>query len=135
MSEERKRIEVGAAIICKEDMIFATQRGYGEWKDWWEFPGGKMEEGESMEDALCREIREELSVEISIRRFFMTVEYDYPKFHLVLHCFLCEVRSGKMQLLEHEAAKWLKKEELESVKWLPADIEVIKKIEDARGLC
>ena len=144
MSEERKRIEVVAAIICKEDMIFATQRGYGEWKDWWEFPGGKMEEGESAEDALCREIREELAVEISVRRFFMTVEYDYPKFHLVLHCFLCEVKSGILQLLEHEAAKWLKKEELESVKWLPADIEVIKglkrifrgrkrKQEEARG--
>ena len=88
MCEERKRIEVVAAIICKEDMIFATQRGYGEWKDWWEFPGGKMEKGESAEDALCREIREELAVEISVRNFFMTVEYDYPKFHLVMHCFL-----------------------------------------------
>ena len=93
-------------------------------------PRGKMEEGESAEDALCREIREELAVEISVRRFFMTVEYDYPKFHLVLHCFLCEVKSGILQLLEHEAAKWLKKEELESVKWLPADIEVIKRIEE-----
>ena len=134
MCEERKRIEVVAAIICKEDMIFATQRGYGEWKDWWEFPGGKMEKGESAEDALCREIREELAVEISIRNFFMTVEYDYPKFHLVMHCFLCEVKSGRLQLLEHEAAKWLRREELESVKWLPADIDVIKRIqEEARG--
>ena len=130
MSEERKRIEVVAAIICKEDMIFATQRGYGEWKDWWEFPGGKMEVGETPEEALCREIREELAVEISVRRFFMTVEYDYPKFHLVLHCFLCEVKSGILQLLEHEAAKWLTKDELDSVKWLPADVTLIEKIRE-----
>ena len=123
-----KYIEVVAAIIRKEDKIFATQRGYGEWKDWWEFPGGKIEAGETPEEALKREIREELSTEISVDEFLCTIEYDYPKFHLKMHCFLCSLLSEAMHLNEHEAAKWLAKEELDSVKWLPADLEVLEKI-------
>ncbi len=120
-----KQIEVVAAIIRKEDKIFATQRGYGEWKDWWEFPGGKMEAGESAEEALKREIREELSTEVSLDKLLCTVEYDYPKFHLTMHCYLCSLQTEALHLNEHEAARWLTKEELGSVKWLPADWEVI----------
>lgn len=127
-----KQIEVVAAIIRKEDMIFATQRGYGDFKDWWEFPGGKMEAGETPEEALKREIREELSTEIIVEKFICTVEYDYPKFHLTMHCFLCSLLTEALHLNEHEAAKWLTKEDWESVKWLPADLEVIEKL---RGLC
>ena len=121
-----KQIEVVAAIIRKEDKIFATQRGYGDFKDWWEFPGGKMEVGETPEEALKREIREELSTEISVDEFLCTVEYDYPAFHLTMHCYLCSLLTEALHLNEHEAAKWLTKDELESVKWLPADLEVIK---------
>lgn len=121
-----KQIEVVAAIIQKENRIFATQRGYGEWKDWWEFPGGKMEIGEAPEEALKREIREELSTEISIDELLCTVEYDYPKFRLTLHCYLCSLLQKTLYLNEHEAARWLTKEELNSVKWLPADLEVIE---------
>lgn len=121
-------IEVVAAIIQKEDKIFATQRGYGEWKDWWEFPGGKIETGETPEEALKREIREELSTEINIDKFFCTVNYDYPKFHLTMHCYLCSLQNDAMHLNEHEAARWLTKNELPGVKWLPADIEIIKKL-------
>lgn len=102
-----KQIEVVAAIIRKDDKIFATQRGYGEWKDWWEFPGGKMEAGETPEEALKREIREELSTEISVDEFLCTVEYDYPKFHLTMHCYLCSLMTDSLHLNEHEAAKWL----------------------------
>ena len=123
-----KEIEVVAAIIRKGDCIFATQRGYGEWKDWWEFPGGKMEAGETREKALRREIREELSAEISVDDFLCTVEYDYPKFRLRMHCFLCSLLSDGLSLNEHEAAKWLQKDEMDSVKWLPADVEVIKRL-------
>ena len=119
--ESRQSIEVVAAIICRGDKIFATQRGYGEWKDWWEFPGGKMEPGETPEAALVREIREELDTEIRIDKFLHTVEWDYPKFHLILHCFLCSLLSESLHLNEHEAARWLGKEELNSVRWLPAD--------------
>ena len=121
-----KRIEVVAAIIRKGDQIFATQRGYGEWKDWWEFPGGKMEAGETPEEALVREIREELSAEISVDKFICTVEYDYPAFHLTMHCFLCSLIGEALHLNEHEAAKWLGKGELDSVKWLPADVKVVE---------
>ncbi|MBR3647886.1 MAG: 8-oxo-dGTP diphosphatase MutT [Paludibacteraceae bacterium] len=121
-----KQIEVVAAIIQQENRIFATQRGYGEWKDWWEFPGGKMEIGEAPEEALKREIREELSTEISIDELLCTVEYDYPKFHLTLHCYLCSLLQKTLYLNEHEAARWLTKEELNNVKWLPADLEVIE---------
>ena len=120
-----KHIEVVAAIIRKDDKIFATQRGYGEWKDWWEFPGGKMEAGETPEEALKREIREELSTEISVDEFLYTVEYDYPKFHLTMHCYLCSLMTDSLHLNEHEAARWLTKDELNSVKWLPADVELI----------
>ena len=123
-----KRIEVVAAIIRKEERIFATQRGYGEWKDWWEFPGGKMEPGETPEEALKREIREELSTEIRVDELLCTVEYDYPKFHLTLHCYLCSLVTEALHLNEHEAARWLAKDELDSVKWLPADREVIEKL-------
>ena len=121
-----KRIEVVAAIIRREGEVFATQRGYGDWKDWWEFPGGKMEPDETPEGALKREIREELSTEINVDEFLCTVEYDYPKFHLTMHCFLCSLQTEAMHLNEHEASRWLRKDELESVNWLPADKIVIK---------
>jgi 8-oxo-dGTP diphosphatase len=121
-------IVVSAAIILKENRIFATQRGYGEWKDWWEFPGGKREPGETPEEALKREIREELSTDISVDEFLCTVEYDYPKFHLTMHCYLCSLLTEALHLNEHEAAKRLSKDELDSVKWLPADLEVIDRI-------
>ncbi|MCQ2253987.1 MAG: (deoxy)nucleoside triphosphate pyrophosphohydrolase [Bacteroidaceae bacterium] len=119
-----KTINVVAAIIVREGKVFATQRGYGEWKDWWEFPGGKIEEGEDPKDALRREIQEELATEIEVGKLLTIVEYDYPKFHLSMQCFVCSVIAGKLSLLEHEAAKWLAKDELHSVNWLPAD-EVI----------
>ena len=125
-----KQIEVVAAIIRKGDKIFATQRGYGEWQDWWEFPGGKMEVGETPEEALVREIREELSAEISVGELLTTVEYDYPAFHLTMHCFLCTLIGEALHLNEHEAARWLTKDELDSVKWLPADEIVIEELKD-----
>ena len=121
-----KHIEVVAAIIRKEDRIFATQRGYGEWKDWWEFPGGKMEVEETPKEALAREIREELSAEINVGELLTTVEYDYPAFHLKMHCYLCSLIGEALHLNEHEAARWLTKNELDSVKWLPADLGVIE---------
>lgn len=121
-----KQIEVVAAIIRRENKIFATQRGYGDWKDWWEFPGGKMEAGETPEEALRREIREELSTEISVDELLCTVDYDYPKFHLTMHCFLCSLLSEALHLNEHEAARWLSEDELDCVQWLPADQEVIR---------
>ena len=125
-----KQIEVVAAIIHDErGRIFATQRGYGEWKDWWEFPGGKMEAGETPEEALKREIWEELETRIVVERLVDTVEWDYPQFHLTMHCYLCHVESGHLELKEHEAAKWLNKDELESVNWLPADWELVRKLE------
>ena len=120
-----KRIEVVAAIIVKENRIFATQRGYGPWKDWWEFPGGKMEAGESPQEALRREIREELSADIAVGRLLHTVEYDYPEFHLTMHCFLCTLEGEAMHLNEHEAARWLGPADLHSVRWLPADDELL----------
>ena len=123
-----KQIEVVAAIIRKGDKIFATQRGYGDFKDWWEFPGGKMEAGETPEEALKREIREELSAEISVDEFLCTVEYDYPAFHLTMHCYLCSLIGEALHLNEHEAARWLTKEQLDSVKWLPADMKVIEDV-------
>ena len=121
-----KQIEVVAAIIRKGDKIFATQRGYGDWKDWWEFPGGKMEPGEMPEEALKREIREALSTEISVDEFLCTVEYDYPAFHLTMHCYLCSLVTEALHLNEHEAARWLGKDELDSVDWLPADLMVVR---------
>ena len=125
-----KQIEVVAAIIRRGNEIFATQRGYGEWKDWWEFPGGKMEAGETPEEALKREIREELSTEISVDEFLCTVEYDYPAFHLTMHCYLCSLLTEALHLNEHEAARWLSESELENVKWLPADWQIIEFIKD-----
>ena len=123
-----KQIEVVAAIIRKGDKIFATQRGYGEWKDWWEFPGGKMEAGETPEEALKREIWEELETRIVVERLVQTVEYDYPQFHLTMHCFWCHVESGSLTLKEHEAARWLTKDSLYCVKWLPADVKVVEEL-------
>ena len=123
-----KRIEVVAAVICQGGRVFATQRGYGEWKDWWEFPGGKMEAGETPEAALKREIREELSAEISVGRLLGTVEHDYPAFHLTMHCYLCSLLSEAVRLNEHEAARWLAKEELDGVRWLPADLQLIEQL-------
>ena len=123
-----KTIEVAAAIIVKDNRIFATQRGHGEFKDGWECPGGKIEPGESAQEALVREIREELDVDIRVGKLLETVEYDYPEFHLTMHCFICELLSEEIVLKEHEDARWLKKEELDSVGWLPADVGVIGKI-------
>ena len=123
-----KSIEVVAAIIHNEDKILATQRGYGEWKDFWEFPGGKMEAGETPEDALRREIWEELETRIVVERFVKTIDWDYPAFHLTMHCYLCRVESGCLKLKEHEAARWLTKDDLDSVEWLPADRDVVKEI-------
>ena len=120
-----KRVEVVAAVIRKGDRIFATQRGYGDFKDWWEFPGGKMEEGETPEEALRREIREELDSEILIDKFLNTVEWDYPTFHLTLHCYMCSLLTEAPHLNEHEAAKWLGAEDLDSVCWLPADNDLL----------
>lgn len=123
-----KTIEVVAAIIKDGDKFFATQRGYGEFKDGWEFPGGKMEPGESPEQALIREIKEELDTEIEVGQLVETVEYDYPQFHLTMHCFICSIKSGNLVLKEHEAAKWLTKDTLDSVDWLPADLGLIEKL-------
>ncbi|MBQ6956368.1 MAG: 8-oxo-dGTP diphosphatase MutT [Bacteroidales bacterium] len=121
-----KQIEVVAAIIQdNEGRVFATQRGYGEWKGWWEFPGGKMESGETPEQALKREIWEELSTVIGVDELFCTVEYDYPAFHLKMHCYLCSLLTETLHLNEHEAARWLVNDELDCVEWLPADRQVI----------
>ena len=129
-----KHINVVCAVIVNKGRIFACQRGYGEWKDWWEFPGGKIEPGESPDEALQREISEELAIDISIDRHLTTVDYDYPDFHLTMHSYLCHLKDDTLpHLLEHEAARWLGKSELEEVKWLPADVEVIKALsEDKR---
>ena len=131
-----KTVRVVAALIKSADrqgepVIFATQRGYGEYKDWWEFPGGKIEDGESPQDALVREIREELNVTVNVEGYLMTVEYDYPAFHLSMDCFWCSLKEGRPTLLEHEAAKWLPLTDLRQVDWLPADILVVNAIEAA----
>ena len=126
-----KQIEVVAALIHDEEgRIFATQRGYGDWKGYWEFPGGKIEPGESPEEALRREIWEELETRINVERLVTTVEYDYPNFHLIMHCFWCQIESGSLTLKEHEAARWLNQNQLDSVVWLPADSLVLKNIEE-----
>ncbi len=129
-----KTVNVVAAIIIRKDSngkkyVFATQRGYGEFKDGWEFPGGKIESGETPQAALSREIREELATQISVGERIGTIEYDYPTFHLSMQCFTCEVVSGKLELLEHENAAWLTKENLHSVDWLPADITILDAVE------
>ncbi len=125
-----KTVRVVAAVIRKDDKIFATQRGYGEFKDGWEFPGGKIEDGETPEQALAREIKEELDTEIQVGKLIDTIEYDYPKFHLSMDCFWCEIMQGGLELKEHEAARWLSKEELYSVDWLPADVGVVERVEE-----
>ena len=124
-----KIVNVSAAAIVQDNKILATRRGYGAYKDWWEFPGGKLEDGESPEAALIREIREELNVEISIGKLLRTVEYDYPGFHLVMHCFLCSISSGVLTLNEHEDARWLSVSELGSVAWLPADLLLLEDLQ------
>ncbi|MDD6444821.1 MAG: (deoxy)nucleoside triphosphate pyrophosphohydrolase [Lachnospiraceae bacterium] len=131
-----KTVRVVAAIIMAvneqgENMIFATQRGYGEFKDGWEFPGGKIEDGETPQEALKREIREELDTEIAVGELLDTIEYDYPAFHLSMDCFWCTIVSGELVLKEHEAARWLTKEQLREVAWLPADISLVDRISDS----
>ena len=128
MNTERKTIRVVAAIILDGDKIFATQRGHGEFKGGWEFPGGKIEVGETPEEALIREVREELDTEIKVGELVETVEYDYPAFHLSMDCFWAQVVSGELVLKEHAAARWLTKDELGSVEWLPADVGLIEKL-------
>ena len=123
-----KTVKVVAAVIRDKDKIYATARGYGDYKGWWEFPGGKIEEGETPKQALVREIREELTAEISVGELIKTIEYDYPEFHLSMDCFWAEVISGELELKEAEAARWLTKDELMDVKWLPADLELIELI-------
>lgn len=125
-----KTIRVAAAIIVEQDRVFATQRGYGEFKGGWEFPGGKIEPGERPEAAVAREIQEELDVEIQVLELLETVEYDYPKFHLSMDCFICEMKSGDLILKEHEDARWLTKETLNDVDWLPADQGLVEKIQE-----
>lgn len=123
-----KTVRVVAAVIREKDKIFATARGYGEFKGQWEFPGGKIEQGETPQEALKREIMEELATEIKVGDYIKTVEYDYPKFHLSMQCFWCEVVSGNLELKEHEAARWLQKEQIYEVEWLPADVSLVEKI-------
>ena len=123
-----KTIDVVAAIICDGDKVFATQRGYGEFEGWWEFPGGKIEPGESHHEALKREIREELDVEIVVEELVCTVEYDYPNFHLTMHCYFCSIANGEVELLEHKSARWLRRDELNEVEWLPADVSVVNSL-------
>ena len=133
MENEKKSIRVVAAVIRKGHEVFATQRGYGNYKDWWEFPGGKIESGETPEEALSREIREELTADISVEEYLTTVEYDYPEFHLSMECYWCSVKEGQLVLLEHEAARWLPLNDLRQVNWLPADVLVIDEIENMIG--
>lgn len=128
-----KAIEVVAAIIIKDGMVYATRRGYGDFKGWWEFPGGKTEAGESLEDALKREIKEELDAEIEVEKLLDTVEWDYPNFHLTMHCFVCSLLSDTLQLNEHEADAWLDAKSLHNVKWLPADEGLIPQIQVLLG--
>ena len=127
---EMKTIKVVAAIIIHNNRIFATQRGYGDFKDGWEFPGGKIEPGETPQEAAEREIQEELDTQIKVGELFDVVEYDYPDFHLTMYCYLCRVLSGNLTLKEHEAARWLNKETLDQVNWLPADLDLIRKLRE-----
>ena len=123
-----KKIEVAAGIVCQNNKILATQRGYGEFKGGWEFPGGKLEPGENAIDALKRELQEELDMEVIVGELLETVEYDYPQFHITMHCYLCQLAKEKFILKEHEAARWLDKRQLDEVDWLPADEEIIDKL-------
>ena len=124
-----KRIEVVAAIIIKDGQVFATQRGYGEWQGWWEFPGGKIEPEETPEAALAREIREELNAGITVGDLLQTIEWDYPAFHLTMRCYLCTLNSDQLHLNEHSDSAWLTRETLRSVNWLPADVVILDRIE------
>lgn len=121
-------VEVVAAVIVRDGKVFAAQRGYGDYKGWWEFPGGKIESGESHADALCRELEEELRIRVEVGDVLCTVEYDYPNFHLIMHCYCCRLLDDFPQLTEHLSACWVDKTQLDSLKWLPADIEVIEKL-------
>lgn len=121
-----KTIEVVAGIICQNGKIFCTARGYGEFKGFWEFPGGKMEPGETREQALARELKEELDIDVQVGEHVTTVEYDYPAFHLTMHCFYCDIKEGQITLLEHEDAKWMEPGELHTLNWLPADKGIIE---------
>ena len=123
--KERKRIEVVAAIILNGSRVFSTQRGYGKWLGWWEFPGGKVQPGETHEEALLREIKEELDAAIVVDRFHTTVDYDYPDFHLTMHCYLCHLCDGHYTLKEHSDARWLTADTINSVQWLPADEDLV----------
>lgn len=125
-----KTIEVVAAVIYRQHKVFATQRGYGDFKGGWEFPGGKIELNETPQQALIREIKEELEVNIEVKDLLNTIEYDYPNFHLRMHCFWCRIHSGEVTLKEHTDAKWLTASELNSLQWLPADIELIPVIKE-----
>lgn len=131
--EKSKSIEVVAAVIRRGNEIFATQRGYGDFKDWWEFPGGKMEEGETPQEALAREIQEELNATIAVGNLIETVEWDYPNFHLTMHCYWCELVSQSLFLNEHEASRWLTKDTIGMVKWLPADLAILETISKSLG--
>lgn len=123
-----KKIEVVAAAIIRGGKVFAAARGYGNYRGWWEFPGGKIEAGESFQQALRREIFEELHVEIDVGDLVATVEYDYPEFHMKMHCYFCAISGGELEVLEHEDYRWLGAENLHSVKWLPSDLELLEKI-------
>lgn len=125
-----KTIKVVAAVIKRNNKIFVTQRGYGEFKDGWEFPGGKVEKGETKEEALIREIKEELDTVIKVDSYLDTIEYDYPDFHLSMDCFVCSVVEGNLVLKEHEDSKWIKKEEIDTLNWLPADLVIIDKVKE-----
>lgn len=125
-----KTIKVVAAVIKRNNKIFVTQRGYGEFKDGWEFPGGKVEKGETKEEALIREIKEELDTVIKVDSYLDTIEYDYPDFHLSMDCFICSIVEGNLVLKEHEDSKWIKKEEIDTLNWLPADLVIIDKVKE-----
>ena len=127
-NNERRKIEVVAAVIIENGKVFATQRGYGDFKDGWEFPGGKMEIGETREQALERELREELEIKVEVGKLIKTIYYSYPKFDLTMHCFQTKIVEGAPNLLEHEAARWVDKDEIDEVAWLPADLEVIEEV-------
>lgn len=129
-----KRVEVVAAVIVRGNTLLATQRGYGEWEGWWEFPGGKVETGETPEQALAREISEELNATITVGDYLCTVEYDYPTFHLSMRCYVCSLVNEDFQLIEHEAARWLTRAHLDEVGWLPADVQVVDAVKGANLL-
>lgn len=128
METDKKHIEVVAAVIVSGRKVFATQRGYGEWKDWWEFPGGKVKVGEALSDALQREINEELATEVNVGAELACVQYDYPRFRLTMHCFVCTFAGNSPILLEHESACWLSADNLHDLKWLPADAAILNKV-------